>query len=196
MVYVGGGEANIRGNVAWGNGIYRSTDAGKTWQHQWKTRGQIGTMVVTRERRRRLRGGARLAVRTGARTEASIAPPTAAGTGRRCCTATPRPARPTWRSIRQIPRIVYQVWRPQRRPRTMTSGGPGSGLFRSADGGDTWTELKGHGPPAGPWGKVGVGVAPSDPKVVYALIEEPRTAACSTLETMAARTWGFANGHR
>ena len=46
VVYVGSGEANIRGNVAAGNGIYRSTDAGKTWTHVWKQEGQIGTMAV------------------------------------------------------------------------------------------------------------------------------------------------------
>ena len=46
VVYVGSGEANIRGNVAPGNGIYKSTDAGKTWKHVWKQDGQIGTIVV------------------------------------------------------------------------------------------------------------------------------------------------------
>ena len=46
VIYAGSGEANIRGNVAWGTGIFKSDDAGKTWQHVWKTRGQIGTMTV------------------------------------------------------------------------------------------------------------------------------------------------------
>src|SRR5262249_12941698 len=46
VIYVGSGEANIRGNVAAGNGIYRSTDAGKHWKHVWKQEGQIGTMIV------------------------------------------------------------------------------------------------------------------------------------------------------
>ncbi len=46
VVYVGSGEANFRGNAAEGNGIYKSTDAGRTWTHVWKQRGQIGTMVV------------------------------------------------------------------------------------------------------------------------------------------------------
>jgi photosystem II stability/assembly factor-like uncharacterized protein len=46
VVYVGSGEANIRGNVAAGNGIYRSSDGGKTWTHVWKQEGQIGTMIV------------------------------------------------------------------------------------------------------------------------------------------------------
>jgi len=46
IVYVGSGEANIRGNVALGSGIFRSTDAGQSWQQVWKGRGQIGTMAV------------------------------------------------------------------------------------------------------------------------------------------------------
>ena len=46
VVWVGSGEANIRGNVGEGNGIYRSTDAGKTWSHVWKSEGQIGTIIV------------------------------------------------------------------------------------------------------------------------------------------------------
>src|SRR5262245_6559501 len=46
VVYVGSGEANIRGNVGAGNGIYKSNDAGKTWTHVWTQEGQIGTMAV------------------------------------------------------------------------------------------------------------------------------------------------------
>ena len=46
VIYAGSGEANIRGNIEVGNGIYKSTDAGKTWKHVWKQEGQIGTMIV------------------------------------------------------------------------------------------------------------------------------------------------------
>jgi photosystem II stability/assembly factor-like uncharacterized protein len=72
------------------------------------------------------------------------------------------------------PRIVFAgLWQARRQPWTMTSGGPGSGLYVSRDGGDSWKKLEGKGLPAAPWGKVGVRVAPSDSRRVYALIEAP-----------------------
>jgi len=70
------------------------------------------------------------------------------------------------------PKILFAgLWQTRRQPWKLTSGGPGSGLYRSADGGDTWKKLEGEGLPAGEWGKIGVRVAPSNPNVVYALIE-------------------------
>ena len=70
------------------------------------------------------------------------------------------------------PRILFAgTWQVRRTPWNLTSGGPGGGLWVSRDGGDEWKRLEGHGLPEGPWGKVGVQVAPSDPRRVYALIE-------------------------
>ena len=70
------------------------------------------------------------------------------------------------------PNIVFAgLWQVRRRPWTLTSGGPGSGLYMSRDGGDSWKQLTGKGLPDGIWGKVGVAVAPSDGRRVYALIE-------------------------
>src|SRR5260370_2354277 len=66
--------------------------------------------------------------------------------------------------------LLAGLWQARRRPWELTSGGPGSGLYVSRDGGDTWTLIK-KGLPEGVWGKVGVGVAPSDPRRGYALIE-------------------------
>src|SRR2546428_8414221 len=57
--------------------------------------------------------------------------------------------------------LLAGLWQARRRPWEMTSGGPGSGLYVSRDGGDTWKQLTGHGLPEGPWGKVGVAVAPA-----------------------------------
>ncbi len=69
------------------------------------------------------------------------------------------------------PSILFAgLWQAVRKPWTMESGGPGSGLYRSADGGDTWTKLSGHGLPEGPIGRIGVATT-SNPNRVYALIE-------------------------
>lgn len=70
------------------------------------------------------------------------------------------------------PKILFAgLWQTRRYPWDLQSGGPGSGLYVSRDGGDTWTQLKNKGLPEGIWGKVGVAVAPSDSRRVYALIE-------------------------
>ncbi len=72
----------------------------------------------------------------------------------------------------QNPSIVYAgIWKFQRRPWTFVSGGDENGLYRSSDGGETWTKLEGHGLPSGPTGRIGLAVAPSDGNRVYALIE-------------------------
>jgi photosystem II stability/assembly factor-like uncharacterized protein len=70
------------------------------------------------------------------------------------------------------PNTVFAgFWQTRRFPWDLHSGGPGSGLYLSRDAGDTWKQLTGHGLPEGPWGKVGIAVAPSNGQRVYALIE-------------------------
>ncbi len=174
VVYVGSGEANIRGNVAAGNGIYRSTDAGKTWQHVWKAVGQIGTMTVHPQN-------------PDIAFAAVLGSPFGPGPDRGVYRTTD--GGKSWKQVLakdadtgasdvcldpNNPRIVFAgLWQTRRKPWEMTSGGPGSGLYVSRDGGDTWTQLKTgeHGLPDGPWGKIGVAVAPSHSPRVYALIE-------------------------
>lgn len=174
VVYVGGGEANIRGNVQAGEGIFKSTDAGATWTHQLKLRGQIGQIVVHPD-------------------DADIA--FAAVLGNPFKAAEDRGVYRTvdggasWDKVLYVdadtgasdvsinesnPRIVYAgTWQTRRQPWGHTSGGPGGGLWRSSDGGETWKRIVGEasGLPAGDWGKVGVAVSPADGKRVFALIE-------------------------
>src|SRR5439155_4672047 len=70
------------------------------------------------------------------------------------------------------PRVLFAaLWQARRRPWELVSGGPGSGLYRSDDGGDTWKLLTGKGLPGGTWGRIGLAIAPSDARRVYALIE-------------------------
>jgi photosystem II stability/assembly factor-like uncharacterized protein len=174
VVYAGGGEANIRGNVAVGHGIYKSTDAGKTWNQVWKNLGQIGTIVVHPH-------NADIAF------AAVLGSPFGPGKDRGVYRTTD--GGKTWQQVLakdadtgasdvamdpNNPRILFAgMWQARRKPWEMTSGGPGSGLHVSRDGGDSWTQLKPgeHGLPDGPWGKIGVAVAPSNSQRVYALIE-------------------------
>jgi len=172
VVYIGSGEANIRGNVGAGNGIYKSTDGGKTWTHVWTQEGQIGTMVV-HPHNPDIAFAAVLGHAFGPNPERGVYRTTDGGR--------------TWKQVLKKdadtgasdvaldpsnPHIVFAgLWQARRRPWEMTSGGPGSGLWISRDGGDTWKQLTGNGLPEGTWGKVGVAVAPSDGRRVYAIIE-------------------------
>ena len=172
VVYVGSGEANIRGNVAPGNGIYRSSDAGKTWSHVWTQEGQIGTMVV-HPKNPDVAFAAVLGRAFAANPERGV--------------YRTRDGGKTWQQVLKKddqtgasdvaldptnPNIVFAgFWQARRYPWDLVSGGPGSGLYVSRDGGDTWKQLTEKGLPNGIWGKVGVAVAPSDGNRVYAVIE-------------------------
>jgi photosystem II stability/assembly factor-like uncharacterized protein len=172
VIYVGTGEANIRGNVQRGAGIFKSTDAGKTWSHVWKQEGQIGTMMV-HPGNPDVAFAAVLGHAFGPNPERGVYRTSDGGK--------------TWKNVLlknpdtggsdvcfdpSNPSILFAgLWQTRRRPWELTSGGPGSGLYTSRDGGDTWKQLTKKGLPEGIWGKVGVAVAPSDGRKVYALIE-------------------------
>jgi photosystem II stability/assembly factor-like uncharacterized protein len=194
VLYVGTGEANIRGNVGRGDGIYKSTDAGKTWSQVWRQEGQIGTLVV-HPRDPEVAYAAVLGHAFGPNPERGVYRTRDGGKSwERVLARDPDTGASDVALDPGNPRIVFAgLWQARRRPWEMTSGGPGGGLYRSADGGDTWVEASGEGLPAGLWGKVGVAVAPSDGRRVYALIEAEEGGLFRSDD--GGESWKRANGH-
>ena len=175
VIYVGSGEANIRGNVMAGDGIYKSTNAGKTWTHVWQRKGQIGQRIV-HPTNPDIAFAAVLGHAFGPNPERGIYRTKDGGK--------------TWKQVLKKdadtgaidvcfdpgnPRILFAaLYQTRRTPWSLSSGGPGSGLYRSDDGGDTWKELKPDDEnelPPYPWGRVGIAIAPSNSNRMYALIE-------------------------
>ncbi|MDQ1349325.1 MAG: hypothetical protein QG573_2704 [Acidobacteriota bacterium] len=194
VIYVGTGEANIRGNVQPGDGIYRSTDAGKTWSHVLDQEGQIGKIVV-HPRNPDIAFAALLGHAFGPNQQRGVYRTLDGG---RNWTQVLAVDADTGASDVELdpgnPRILFAgFWQARRYPWGMTSGGAGSGLHRSTDGGETWSRLTGHGLPEGIWGKVGVAVAPSDGNRIYALIEAEKGGLFRSDDGGA--TWRLANGH-
>jgi photosystem II stability/assembly factor-like uncharacterized protein len=172
VVYVGTGEANLRGNVGAGNGIYKSLDAGKTWSHVWTQKGQIGQLAV-HPTNPDIVYAAVLGHAFGDNPERGVYRTTDGGkTWKQVLKKDPRTGASAVTLDPSNPNIVFAgLWEARRYPWDLKSGGPGSGLFVSRDGGDSWKPITGNGLPDGIWGKVGVAVAPSDSRRVYALIE-------------------------
>ena len=172
VLYAGTGSACPRGNISPGDGVYRSTDAGKTWAHAGLTEaGQIGRIRV-HPQDPDLVFVAALGHIFGPNSERGVFRSRDGGT--------------TWDKVLHVsdtagavdltldsknPRVLFAaVWETERKPWTLISGGEQSGLYRSTDGGETWVELT-DGLPEGIKGRIGVTVSPANPNRIWALIE-------------------------
>jgi photosystem II stability/assembly factor-like uncharacterized protein len=172
VIYAGTGEGCIRGNAATGDGVYKSVDAGKTWKNMGlRDSRAIGKLIVD-PRDPDTVFVAALGHPYGPNQERGIFRTIDGGK--------------TWAKVLFVDEntggidvafdphnshiLFAAMWQVRRQPWTLTSGGPGSGVYRSGDAGTTWKKLDGEGLPEGPYGKIGVAVAANSERV-YALIE-------------------------
>jgi photosystem II stability/assembly factor-like uncharacterized protein len=176
VVYVGTGEADMRSDVSFGNGVYKSTDAGKTWTHLGlaDTR-QIGRVLVD-PRNPNIVLVAALGHGFGPNAERGVFRTTDGGktwqkvlykdenTGAIDLSFDPENAQTLYATLWNARRTAWSQYAP--------INGPGSGLYKSTDGGATWRQLEGNGLPSGLWGRAGV--AAGQRGRVYALIDAER----------------------
>jgi photosystem II stability/assembly factor-like uncharacterized protein len=174
ILYVGGGEVTVRGNVAFGDGMWKSIDAGKTWKHVGLGDTRTIPRVRIHPRDPNTVYVAALGHLSGPNKERGVFRTTDGGTN--------------WKQVLFVndevgavdlildpsnPRVLYaSTWRVKRTPYSLESGGPGSGLWKSTDGGDNWTEItRNRGLPQGTVGIIGVSVSAADPERVWAIVE-------------------------
>jgi photosystem II stability/assembly factor-like uncharacterized protein len=174
VIYVGMGESPPRGNVSHGDGVYKSTDAGKTWKRVGLEDTRQIARVRVHPRNPDLVYVAAIGHIFGPNEQRGIFRSKDGGK--------------TWEKILYRndrtgaidlvldptnPNILYAgFWEVRRTPYGFESGGAGSGLFKSTDGGDTWTELtRNEGLPKGIIGKVGITVSPANPDRIWAIVE-------------------------
>ncbi|MEO0559111.1 MAG: glycosyl hydrolase, partial [Bacteroidota bacterium] len=174
VIYVGGGEKSLRGNVSPGWGMWKSEDAGRSWRSLGFEGGQHIPRMVVHPRDEDVVWAAVLGHAFGPNAERGVFKSTDGGE--------------TWEHVLFVnedagafeleidptnPRILYaSTWNVRRGPYSFSSGGPGSAIWKSTDGGDTWTDISdAPGFPEGIWGISAVSISPADPDRIYALVE-------------------------
>ncbi|HTU68937.1 MAG TPA: hypothetical protein VMF11_01335 [Candidatus Baltobacteraceae bacterium] len=174
IIYAGTGESDIRGDFDTGDGIYKTTDAGKTWHYAGLSQTHMTSSLVIDPHNPNVVYATSMGHVFAPNSERGVFKTTNGGK--------------TWKKILYVdnatgannivmdPRnssVLYAtMWQAQRSPWNLTSGGPGSGLYKTRDGGAHWSKISTNpGFARGILGKMGVAVAPSNPNVVYVMVQ-------------------------
>jgi len=190
IIYAGTGEPFPRGDMNTGDGMWKSVDAGKTWTHIGLTQtGIIGNIIIDPHDPDHVYAAA-LGHVFGPNPQRGVYESTDGGTHwRRILYVNARTGANDLAMDPKNPNVLYaSMWQVKRRPWTFSSGGPGSGIYKSTDGGRHWTNLtRNAGLPTGVLGKIGLAVAPTDPDRIYALVEAHQGGLYRSDD--AGRTW-------
>ena len=175
VIYVGSGEADMRSSISYGNGMYKSTDAGKTWTHiGLEDTRQIARIVVDPDDSEKVFVAA-LGHAYGPNKERGVYRSKDGGrtwqqillkdenTGAIDLAMEPGNSKNMYAALLQTRRPPWSIYPP--------SKGPGTGLYRSKDGGEHWELLTGHGLPSEELGRMGIAFAPSNPKRIYLIAD-------------------------
>ena len=190
VVWVGTGENNAQRSVAYGDGVYKSVDGGKSWQNMGlKDSAHIGRIVVD--------------PRDSDVVYVAAQGPLWSPGGDRGLYKTTDGGR-TWKQALKVsentgvtdvaldprnPDVLYAAaWQRRRHVWTLIGGGPESALYKSQDGGATWNKLT-NGLPTEEMGRIGIAVSPADPDVVYAMVEAARESGGTFRSTDAGGSW-------
>ncbi len=197
IVYIGMGETEFRGNVMQGDGVYKSTDGGKTWKHSGLPDSQAIGRIRIDPANPDIVFAAAFGHPYGANAERGVYKSTDGGA--------------TWKRVlfrndhsgavdltmdpRNSKVLFASTWDAYRTPWMLSSGGPGSGLFKTTDGGDTWTEItRNPGLPKGIVGKITVSVSGADSNRVFAVVEADDGGVFVSSD--AGATWTHTNEER
>ncbi len=196
MIYVGSGEADMRSDISYGNGMYRSADGGLSWTRiGLEDSRQIGRILVDPHDASRVFVAA-LGHAYGPNAERGVFRSTDGGTtwrkvlfknentGAIDLAFDPGNARTIYAALWQTRRPPWNVYAP--------SNGPGSGLYKSVDGGDTWKQIEAHGLPSAGLGRIGIAVAPTKADRVYVIVDAKEGGLYRSDD--AGQTWSRVNG--
>jgi photosystem II stability/assembly factor-like uncharacterized protein len=179
VIWVGTGEGNVRNSVSIGNGVYRSIDAGRTWQHLGLEKSERIHRIALHPVRPEVAYVCATGPEWGEHKERGVFKTEDAGK--------------TWRHVLAVnektgcgdmamdpsnpDKLFASMWEFRRWPWFFHSGGPGSGLYVTHDGGGAWRKLQEEdGLPKAPYGRIGLAIARSSPSTVYAMVEAEKSA--------------------
>ena len=197
VVYVGTGETELRGNISHGDGVYKTTDGGKTWTHVGLRETRFISRVRVHPTDPQIVYVAALGHVYGPNEERGIFKTTdGGGTWRKVLYVSDRAGAVDLSMDANDPDVIYaSTWEAWRTPYSLNSGGPGSKIFKTTDGGQNWTEItRNPGLPKGTLGKIGIAVSPVVSNRVYAIVEAADGGIFRSDD--AGTTWELVNDDR